>query len=100
MGIAHKYVCRECGHPFSASEDFNCGMIGEVLTPVVCSVHGISDGGVGVNRMQGGEVTSEIRNKPSFPCQTCGVESPRWDRKSCPSCGKQDLQSDGMILWD
>lgn len=100
MGIAHKYECRECGHRFTASEDFNCGMIGEVFTPVVCSVHGIGGARVGVNLARGEKITSDIRNTPSFPCETCGVDSPRWDRKSCPSCGVQRVQVGGMILWD
>ena len=42
MGILHEYQCRECGHGFGASEDFDSGGFGEVITPVVCSVHGLS----------------------------------------------------------
>ncbi len=76
MGTAHQYLCGNCGHRFTASEDFDYGFLGEVITPVVCAEHGISEAEVGVNLACGDEMTPEILAKQSFPRRTCGKESP------------------------
>ena len=100
MGKACEYRCSECGHQFSATEDFSCGFSGDVATPVVCRLHGLTSGETGVNLAAGGELTPALIAKQSFPCPDCGEESPRWDRKSCPGCGGQRLDFVGQIMWD
>jgi hypothetical protein len=100
MGLLHDYVCDGCGHRFTATTDLDSGWSGDVVTPVVCSEHGIGSADVGINLAMREKITSEIQDRPRFPCPTCGVESLRWDRKSCPQCGAERLNSWRMMCWD
>lgn len=100
MGMAWEYRCADCGRQFSATEDFSFGFSGDVVTPIVCMVHGLTAGDTGINLAAGGDLGPEVIAKQSFPCSACGSESPRWDRKSCPSCGCERLDFVGQIMWD
>lgn len=100
MGTAAEFRCDDCGHQFSASEDFSFGFSGDVVTPVVCRAHGINEADTGINVAAGGRIGPEVRAKQTFPCRVCGVESPRWDHESCPKCGGEHLDFVAQIMWD
>ena len=100
MGTAAEYRCEDCDPQFSASEDFSYGFLGEVVTPVVCGEHGLSDAETGINVARGEPITLEDVAKAEYPCPSCGVPSPRWDGRSCPTCGGRRLAFVGQILWD
>jgi predicted RNA-binding Zn-ribbon protein involved in translation (DUF1610 family) len=99
IGRAVTYVCEECGHDFVAVDDFDFGMMGVVITPVVCPTHGLDSADTGVNLVEGGSI-SEVERLQHFPCPECGKEVPRWDRKSCPSCGSVRLEQGDGIRFD
>lgn len=101
MGQAHTYQCTACGHKAGfVTQDFDCGMSGAVITPIVCSVHGIESGDVGIHALD----LSTIDSLPSeFPCEICGRLSPRWDRETCPKCEKPTMElgpDQLMMMWD
>ena len=100
MGISVQYRCEDCEHQFSASEDFSCGFLGDVVTPVVCGEHGLHDAETGINVARGEPITLEDVAKAEYPCPSCGVPSPRWDGRTCPECGGRQLAFVGQILWD
>lgn len=100
MGTAAEYRCDYCGHQFIGTEDFSFGFSGDVVTPVVCGEHGLCSGDTGINVARGDQITAEVRAKTEFPCEECRVESPRWDRRSCPACGGERLSFAGQIMWD
>ena len=100
MGTATEYRCEDCGHQFSASEDFSYGFLGDVVTPVVCGRHGLHDAETGINVARGEPITLVDVGQAEYPCPSCGVPSPRWDGRSCPTCGGRQLAFVGQILWD
>ena len=100
MGTAMEYRCKRCGHQFSATEDFSYGFSGEVVTPVVCAEHGLGDANTGINVARGDKITSADIAKAEYPCPQCRVSSPRWGRRSCPTCGGGRLDFTAQILWD
>jgi len=100
MGMGQFLLCGDCGHEFFATEAFNCGMVGEVSTPVVCPEHGLGSASVGVNLLEGGEIGPLVSARPTFPCSTCGKESPRWDEIACPKCAGNQLQNNGIVCSD
>lgn len=90
MGQAADYGCPECGYRAEfVVEDFSCGFSGDVLTPVVCTEHGIISADTGVN-VRDGEFPA--RPNQAFPCPECRAISPRWDRRFCPKCGSDRIQ--------
>jgi hypothetical protein len=99
MGAAFNYARTACGHRAQmVTDDFDCGMDGRVFTPVVCAKHGIAWGDTGIEAWAD-EKTPRL---DIYPCSDCKRPSPRWDRKTCPACGKANMErdSDGMVLWD
>src|SRR5262245_13443565 len=98
MGRAAGYTCAECGYRAEfVADDFSYGFSGDVVTPVVCAEHGIISANTGINVIHGG---LPAHRKRKFPCPECGVLSPRWNRKSCPKCGSDRIESDTVIMWD
>ena len=100
MGTSAEYRFEDCGHQFSASEDFSYGFLGEVVTPVVCGEHGLHDAETGINVARGEPITLVDVATTEYPCPSCGVPSPRWDGRSCPKCGGTRLAFVGQIMWD
>lgn len=97
MGITRRYKCSNCGHEFEAVDDFDCGMSGHVVTPVVCAKHGIADAETGTMAWDDDGI---MRSRGTFPCPECGTESPRWDRLSCPQCGGKTSVTGRFTVWD
>jgi endogenous inhibitor of DNA gyrase (YacG/DUF329 family) len=101
MGIAGTYTCPHCGYSAEwVTADFDCGFSGDVVTPVVCAEHGIRGARTGLKAWDDGwrEATRE-----SYPCPECRAESPRWDRRTCPACGRRGAENEGWapgIMWD
>lgn len=99
MGRARDYVCTKCGFEAKAvCSEGDVGMSGVVVTPVVCPTHDIvwGDTGLKFSRVDLGRIRS-------CPCPECGADSPRWDRKTCPSCGAGAMVRDPFgieMLWD
>lgn len=100
MGMASRYRCGDCGHEFTAGEEFSFGFLGVVVTPIVCKTHGLVDADTGVNVAAGEEIRQEVMTKADYPCPECGVQCPRWDQRSCPNCSNAHLEFVGQILWD
>ena len=101
MGTINGFRCSDCGYEFTTTADFDSGMLGIVVAPVVCPEHGIQSADTGAKALDRRDM-EKARSRSAFPCPTCGRESPRWDRGSCPKCdGKIDRnQIDRLILWD
>ncbi|MCH9669011.1 MAG: hypothetical protein K0U80_14300 [Actinomycetia bacterium] len=100
MGTAAEYRCAHCGYQFSATEDWSFGFSGAVVTPIVCSEHGLAQADTGINVAAGGRIGPETTGKTRYPCPKCGADSPRWDRESCPKCGGERLVLSAEIIWD
>ena len=71
-----------------------------ILTPVVCGKHGLQNAETGINVARGEPITLVDAATTEYPCPSCGVPSPRWDGRSCPTCGGRQLALVGQILWD
>jgi DNA-directed RNA polymerase subunit RPC12/RpoP len=101
MGHAADYWCTACGHQAeNVTDNFSFGFSGVVVTPVVCTEHGIVTADTGMNARDDGPLTHTERE---FSCPMCGAMSPRWDRTTCPECGQKCMSVDPNgrdIMWD
>ena len=102
MGISGTYTCPECGHATEeVTADFDHGMSGEVVTPVVCAEHGLQTAETGLCARDDPEWTSRRANV--YPCPECGAPAPLWDRRTCPHCGRMGAEDEGWVVdmcWD
>jgi rubrerythrin len=102
MGSAGTYTCMNCGHTAEwVTADFDCGMMGDVVTPVVCREHGLRSADTGLSARLDPDWAE--RREREYPCPECGGPSPLWDRRTCPACGHRGAENDGWfpgIDWD
>jgi ribosomal protein L37E len=101
MGRERDYICASCGYRAElVCEEFDCGMSGDVVTPVICEKHAIVVAATGVKAW---DEEAMAHRKSSYPCPKCGRESPLWDRNTCPKCGQESMKADPdgrEIMWD
>lgn len=96
MGIAHSYLCENCGYRAEfVTSDFDSGMRLETTTPVACPEHGIQQASI--------PDFTRANQRDSYPCPECKQVRPRWDRETCPKCGQRRVvldPPDNITLWD
>jgi DNA-directed RNA polymerase subunit RPC12/RpoP len=100
VGTASGYICAGCGTEVDCvTRDFDCGFSGEVTTPVLCAEHGVQQVDTGLMAWDEGW---QEHKQTSYPCPECGRESPLWNHRTCPACGKRQMHADpeSLIFWD
>lgn len=99
MGQLFGFLCTGCGNVFHSEKGITVGWSGDTYATVVCAEHGMGGADTSVNLDGGGDWAS-LEKRETFPCRTCGAESPPWDQKSCPECGLETLTETGYISYD
>ncbi|HEY5548994.1 MAG TPA: hypothetical protein VIL17_05315 [Coriobacteriia bacterium] len=100
MGSASGFICENCGAKVDfATPDFDYGFSAEVTTPVLCAEHGVQQADTGLMAWDQGW---EQHKQMSYPCPECGQDSPLWDHRTCPVCGKRRMREDPseIVDWD
>lgn len=102
MGTSYSHRCRSCGHvEEGVSPNFDYGMSGVVVTPVLCEEHGLVSADTGLSARD--DFDWESKKGVAYLCPECGRISPVWDRRTCPSCGKKSMgiwREGPMMMWD